>query len=45
MMKNPKFEEIIVRGIIEKKHRKENNLERFAQIRKSLDVMIKQQKR
>ena len=45
LIKNPKFEDVIVRGIIERKHRKENNLERFAQIRKSLDSLMKKQKR
>ena len=45
MITHSRFQEVIVKGIIEKKYRKENNLERFAQIKKNLDSLLKQQKR
>ena len=41
---HPKFEVIILKGILEKKYKKENNVERFAQIKKSLDSLSRQQK-
>ena len=39
------FEEVIVRGILEKKYKKENNLEKYSQIKKRLETLLKQQKR
>ena len=40
-----KFEEVIVKGILEKKYKKENNMEKHSQIKKSLETLLKQQKR
>ena len=42
-VKHPNFETIIVRGIIEKKCKKADSMEKFAQIKKSLDALSKQQ--
>jgi hypothetical protein len=40
-----KFDEVIVRGILERKYKKENNMEKDSQIKKSLETLLKQQKR
>ena len=40
-----KFEEVIVKGYLQKKFKKENNMEKLSQIKKSLEALLKQQKR
>ena len=44
IIKHNKFNDVIIKGILEKKYRKENNLEKFSQIRKSFDALLKQKK-
>ena len=38
-----RFETIIVRNVIEKKYKRTDTMEKFVQIRKSLDACLKQQ--